>query len=282
MAQKLEDFERDKDLYPNLKFHTAGDARVREAHKVYDGLVLPINHPFWKNRIPPLDWGCRCNLTQTDEDVSERIPKTPKEPIANNPVLTGKVFNENAYEQGLGSFDNKQAKANLNEFLTSEGEWQSTPNKRVKISRLADQKDLQRNYEVADICARELNIDFAIREHIDAQRIKNPEYLINGQYFGDRKSIESLNNFDNNIKDAKKQMMDKTINPDQTPHYIVWDFDKIKDLNVNQVIKDVLRNVTETRGRTIKGMIFQYNGKAAHLTREQILTRSIEILQNLK
>lgn len=282
MAQKLEGFERDKDIYPNLKFHTAGDGRVREAHKVYDGLVLPINHPFWKNRTPPLDWGCRCYLTQSDDDVSEHIPKTPKEAIANNPLLSGKIFNENAYEQGLDNFERKQAKENLKEFLTSEGEWQSTPNKRVKISRFADQNDLKRNYEVADICAKKVQgFNFEIRAHKELKNLTNPEYNING-HLGDRKSIEGLNGILTGIDGAKDQMFNSIINPEKKPYFIVWDLDAIKDLDFDVLRTNLSRKITETRGRSIKGMFFQYNGNAAYLSREQIVAREYEALNHIK
>ena len=103
MAQQWQDFVADEDLYPNLKFVTAGDARVRDSHKILDGTVLPINHLFWKTHCTPLDFGCRCNIEQTDETVSEKIPDfKAKKAFQNNPYYSGKVFNESPYTLGLG------------------------------------------------------------------------------------------------------------------------------------------------------------------------------------
>jgi len=120
MTQQWQDFEADADLYPNLKYVTAGDARVRDEHKILDGLILPINHSFWKTHTTPLDWGCRCNIEQTDEDVSETIPdfKVKKE-FQNNPFYSGKVFVKDAYFDGLSGAEvkeaSKQAKRNFEE-----------------------------------------------------------------------------------------------------------------------------------------------------------------------
>lgn len=118
MAQQWQDFEADADLYPNLKYVTAGDARVRDEHKILDGLILPINHSFWKTHTTPLDWGCRCNIEQTDEDVSETIPdfKVKKE-FQNNAFYSGKVFGKDAYSDGLSLLEKKIAKDFTNEMM---------------------------------------------------------------------------------------------------------------------------------------------------------------------
>lgn len=102
MAEKWQQFERDADLYPNLKYVTVGDGRVRDKHKALHGLILPINHPLWKKILPPNDWGCRCNVVQTDEPVTTNIPSIDiKKEFNNNPVYSGKVFNETVYSNGI-------------------------------------------------------------------------------------------------------------------------------------------------------------------------------------
>lgn len=118
MAQQWQDFEADADLYPNLKYVTAGDARVRDEHKILDGLILPINHSFWKTHTTPLDWGCRCNIEQTDEDVSETIPDFKvKKAFQNNAYYSGKVFNEIPYTEGLNGAEVKEVKSKTNKYF---------------------------------------------------------------------------------------------------------------------------------------------------------------------
>ena len=97
-------------MYPNLKYVTAGDARVRDAHKILDGLILPINHPFWKSHTAPLDWGCRCHIEQTDNDPSKVIPSYKVKPeFQNNAFHSGKVFAEPAYAKELTSVETKKS-----------------------------------------------------------------------------------------------------------------------------------------------------------------------------
>lgn len=98
MAAKWKSFEENIDLYPNVKLVSVGDNRVRPEHKVLDGTIRPYNDPFWKTHTPPLDWGCRCNIIQTDEEPNE-IPGgfQTKIEFENNPAETGKIFSKSAY-----------------------------------------------------------------------------------------------------------------------------------------------------------------------------------------
>lgn len=97
-VEKWKQYERDADLYPNLKYNAVNDARTREKHKALDGLILPITHVFWKTHSTPLDWGCRCSLEQTDEDESKVVPNFDVKPMfKNNAALTGKVFGDMPY-----------------------------------------------------------------------------------------------------------------------------------------------------------------------------------------
>lgn len=97
-AEKWKDFEANADLYPNLKLVTVRDARVRPEHKVLDGVIRPINDPFWDTHMPPMDWGCRCSVEQTDEEPTEvKGGIQMKMEFQNNPAKTGKIFNGSAY-----------------------------------------------------------------------------------------------------------------------------------------------------------------------------------------
>ncbi|HMQ77127.1 MAG TPA: DUF935 family protein [Flavobacteriales bacterium] len=75
MAERWLDIQRDKEVLPNLRFDTAGDDRVRPAHALLDGIVRPVDDPFWDTHYPPLAWGCRCDVNQTAEDVSGELPE---------------------------------------------------------------------------------------------------------------------------------------------------------------------------------------------------------------
>jgi SPP1 gp7 family putative phage head morphogenesis protein len=69
MALKWKNFESINSAW--LKYSTAGDDRVRDAHRLLDGMILPIDSPVWNRIYPPNDWGCRCNV------VPAEMPKNP-------------------------------------------------------------------------------------------------------------------------------------------------------------------------------------------------------------
>lgn len=120
MAQQWQEFQADADLYPNLRYNAVNDARTREQHQAWDGLILPITHDFWKKHLPPNDWGCRCTVEQTDNAATVEPPEiATKGAFNNNAALSGKIFPENAYEKGLSGAEvkeaNKLAKRNFDE-----------------------------------------------------------------------------------------------------------------------------------------------------------------------
>lgn len=55
---------------PYLLGMTAHDSRVRhppkseEDHRAFEGILLPVEHPFWQAYFPPLGFRCRCNVIQ--------------------------------------------------------------------------------------------------------------------------------------------------------------------------------------------------------------------------
>ena len=83
-AGQWQQFERQKDLF-DLQYNTAGDNKVRKDHAKFDRITLPVDHPFWNKRTPPLDWECRCGLRQvakgsklTPDNKLKGLPKVPK------------------------------------------------------------------------------------------------------------------------------------------------------------------------------------------------------------
>lgn len=61
------------DIFPFKQYLSMGDARVRPAHAALDGLVLPVDSPFWRLHTPPWDFGCRCRTAPLLEDQAAEI-----------------------------------------------------------------------------------------------------------------------------------------------------------------------------------------------------------------
>jgi len=69
MAEKWRQIEEEKDILPFLKYTTVKDGRVRESHKSLDGVIKPVDSPFWDQYYPKNGWNCRCSVQQIDEAI---------------------------------------------------------------------------------------------------------------------------------------------------------------------------------------------------------------------
>lgn len=58
--------------YSHFIYRHGGSQDPRPQHLAWDGLVLPVDHPFWATHAPPNGWGCSCYL------VGARGPATAR------------------------------------------------------------------------------------------------------------------------------------------------------------------------------------------------------------
>lgn len=95
MASRWVDFERNADSMPMLQYSTVGDGKVRDSHRALDGIIKPINDPFWNTYYPPNGWNCRCDVIQLPgrDIVPTKDDGTPQ-------VITP-MFETNLAKQGL-------------------------------------------------------------------------------------------------------------------------------------------------------------------------------------
>lgn len=66
-GSRWNDFEETRDTHPYLEYVTARDEHVREEHRRLDGLIYPIDDPFWDSYYPPNGWRCRCTVRKCTE-----------------------------------------------------------------------------------------------------------------------------------------------------------------------------------------------------------------------
>lgn len=108
-AERWQEIQKRKFLYPNLRYETAGDERVRASHAALDGRVYPVDHSFWDSFYPPNGWRCRCIVIQTDEPVKEgEADFTPDAGFRNNTAKTRLLVEEDhPYYDVPSSWKNK-------------------------------------------------------------------------------------------------------------------------------------------------------------------------------
>lgn len=78
-AAQWQEFVADADDF-YLRYRTAGDERVREQHRLLDGITLPVEDKFWDEFFPPNGWNCRCSVIQVPKHSA--TPSSSSEAIA--------------------------------------------------------------------------------------------------------------------------------------------------------------------------------------------------------
>ncbi len=268
MAHLWNKFLEQKEYYPNLVYRTVGDSRVRPEHATLNGIVKPIDDPFWKTYYPPNGWRCRCTVMNTAEKVSEGTfeDKTVKPEFHGNTALDEEILTSK------GTFFkllNKDHKAKINAELVKynmpmEIAYHGKHKKKVFVSPFADDKDLIPNVETAMVIVDKLGIDVKIRAHIDSNVVKghkNPEYEIGGK-IADRKETSSYTSIKSNLENARKQGNQS----------IVYDITKFQNWNAYEITKNLKGKIMNFKDKDWLHEIYFVNGnKAISFTKDELM-----------
>ncbi len=82
--------------HPYLRYVTRADERVRQSHRVWHNVTLPVDDPWWQTHYPPCGWRCRCRAVpmrraefEQRTDLQRQPPSEPEVPWTN--PKTGEV-----------------------------------------------------------------------------------------------------------------------------------------------------------------------------------------------
>jgi SPP1 gp7 family putative phage head morphogenesis protein len=209
MAQKWERLQETKDLFPNLKYRSVGDSRVRPEHQKLNGIIKPIDDDFWSRYYPPLDWRCRCDVVATAEDITkDKEEDLPKPQFEGNVGKDKEIFTaKGSFFKLLNTSENAARNVELSKLnAPAETFYKSKAGKKVEVNIYAHTVDLEDNLRLAQSLIDNNSLNVLIRPHIDSWIVKghkNPEYLINGK-IGERKSPASKD-YTKSLSKANKQ-----------------------------------------------------------------------------
>ena len=100
-AADWQEFERNKDVMPNLRWMPTTSMEPEASHSEYwrRKLTLPVDDPFWEEHHPGDRWNCKCSLEATDDPVvrldDDTKPTPPQRGLENNPGKDGHTFSDN-------------------------------------------------------------------------------------------------------------------------------------------------------------------------------------------
>jgi len=97
-AADWQQFRREADVLPNLKWMPSTSVHPGEDHRHYWGTVRPIDDDFWNHHRPGDRWNCKCSLSNTDEPITP-VPDSdnasqPQLGLAGNPGTTAETFSD--------------------------------------------------------------------------------------------------------------------------------------------------------------------------------------------
>lgn len=97
-AAEWQQFQDEKDVYPNLEWIQSTSPNPGADHMVFWGTVLPVDDPFWDEHKPGDRWNCKCELRQTDRGATP-VPvsdgKSDAAPgLESNPAKAKEVFSD--------------------------------------------------------------------------------------------------------------------------------------------------------------------------------------------
>lgn len=215
-AQQWQEFERTKDLYPNLQYVASAAGTPRESHRQYYGVIKPVDDPFWDSLMPPNGWGCKCSVIKT-RSMASSAQFDPVDPIPGIPGNAGKARQVFTPSHPFVSVTNKMEKLEIarqfQQLNKSRKSFSIIPvaGKKIKIHVRADLEDLSENVNFAVAVVKKYKKDMQIREHSFDKGIKNPEFLYD-KTIGDRYSMRGKKNirrfvtnaFDEKLKEGKQ------------------------------------------------------------------------------
>lgn len=173
-AADWQQFEREKDVLPNLKWMPSTSLHPAADHRIFWGTIRPIDDPFWSEHRPGDRWNCKCGLSSTDEPPTP-VPDSHKDKaqkgLENNPGKDARLFSrthpyiENAYPEAEEAVDRLMARIRemvdeMPENLAAEEKMAIAGNNLVLEKALGITKGKPMAYEEAD--KGKENPDFAL------------------------------------------------------------------------------------------------------------------------
>ncbi|MEM7372808.1 MAG: phage minor head protein [Bacteroidota bacterium] len=117
MSARWQDYKRNQDILPSLRYQTVDDDRVRQEHALLDGGTYPIDDDFWDVFYPPNGFRCRCDVIQVADGKIEvsSSPDIPKSFMQNVGKSNRIATEDHPYFKGF----TKQQKESLKNQVAS-------------------------------------------------------------------------------------------------------------------------------------------------------------------
>lgn len=72
-AAQWQRIQRTKRAMPYLIYNIGPRRETCEQHLKWDGVLLPVDDPWWTSHMPPNSWGCTCGVQQVSKYEYQKI-----------------------------------------------------------------------------------------------------------------------------------------------------------------------------------------------------------------
>lgn len=259
-------FEREKDILPNLRWMPSTSVHPGADHKRFWGTVRPIDDSFWNEHRPGDRWNCKCGLSSTDDPVTPVPDSTPQDKpqpgLENNPGKDGKLFSDN-HPYVVHAYPG--AKEAVKKLMEEESRYQELPVKadRLRIHEGHGKHERTENIRIGTYLAEKHNYAIDLLDNPDNVKSADSynhtlgifqEYKVN--------STPTKSSIDNLLRDARKQANNIVLRIDSD---ISWE-------DLMAVLRSRIR-----RSENIETITLIRNGKDIMVTREVLLKDGFKI-----
>lgn len=282
LAAEWRQFEREKDILPNLEWIETTAVTPGKDHMPFWGVIRSIDDSFWNKHRPGDRWGCKCGLRSTDKKVTplpagfDDPENAPASGLNNNPGKDAMLFSFSHPYFVLGYLAYKKLKPVVEKFVKQQVEKRrelkeyrkdEKVGNKLLIHPKADQGELEMNIRTGRVLVETFKgMRIRIRGHVrEKDGPKNPEYEING-LIADAKRVKSESGIAAGFKKAKEQGCE----------VVIIDFDENfagKNIYYPEISKRIDWRKSDFNEGIIRECYIVHNGKVIRITKDNCSDR---------
>ena len=236
-------FEREKDVLPNLKWMPSTSLHPGADHRRFWGTIRPVDDPFWNNHRPGDRWNCKCSLSSTDEEPTP-LPDfdpadKPQNGLENNPGKDARLFSDKHPYMAEAHTGAQEA---VNKLM-KQVDWEAVKVRRKEIQREADflKEEIFRNNQFnSDIRITGRGIKEWLNQPHEFYAVKNEmllsikKVLKNAHYLGygtdKHDATIKAHLFETWINGKKSWIVVREFSPDRVEIHSISDSEAIKNI----------------------------------------------------
>ena len=267
MAADWKQFEREKDILPNLRWMPSTSLHPGADHRVFWNTVRPIDDPFWASHRPGDRWNCKCSLSATD-DPETPVPDfnarkdSPHPGLENNPAHDGKLFSD-SHPYIAHAYPG--AKEAVDRLMEEESRYRELPVKagRLRIHEGHGKRERDENIRIGTYLAEKHGYAIDLLDNPDdVKSADSYNHALDVEQEYKSASTPTVNAIDRLIRDAKKQADD----------IVLWIEADISYEDLTAALRSRVR-----RSESIRAVTIIRDGKDIRLSREEIIVDGFKI-----